>query len=100
MKPNRPLLTSIVFLAALGLGAGLAWLLGQLRPVYDSAHRVADDTGLPILGAVSRTGQAAAVSRQRVSLLRFAAASAALLVAYLCILILQAGGFLKTGLVG
>ena len=100
VKPNRPLLTSIVFLAALGLGAGLAWLLGQLRPVYDSAHRVADDTGLPILGAVSRTGQAAAVSRQRVSLLRFAAASAALLVAYLCILILQAGGFLKTGLVG
>ena len=66
----------------------------------ETRHRVADDTGLPILGAVSRTGQAAAVSRQRVSLLRFAAASAALLVAYLCILILQAGGFLKTGLVG
>jgi polysaccharide chain length determinant protein (PEP-CTERM system associated) len=100
VKPNRPLLTSVVFLAALGVGVGLAWLLGQLRPVYDSAHRVAEDTGLPILGAVSRTGQAAAVGRQRVSVLRFTAATAALLVVYLCILILQAGGFLPTGLVG
>ena len=100
VKPNRPLLTSVVFLAALAAGIALAWVLGQLRPVYDTAHRLADDTGLPMLGAVSRTGQAQARVSQRVAMLRLGAATAALLVVYLCILGLQAGGFFPNGLSG
>ena len=92
VKPNRPLLTSLVFFAAVAAGLGLAWLLGQLRPVYDSAHRLAADTGLPILGAVTLMGQAAVAVKERSAMVRFAAICGALLVVYLLILLLQAGG--------
>ena len=100
VKPNRPLLTSLVFAAALAAGLGLAWLLGQLRPVYDSARKLSTDIGLPILGAVSLTGPAAAAGSDRKALLPFGAATAALLVIYLVILALQAGGYTPSSLVG
>ena len=100
VKPNRPLLTSLVFVAALGAGLGLAWLMGQLRPVYDSAHKLSEDTGLPILGAVTQAGVDAAASARRRSVWLVSAATAALLIAYVVIVLIQAGGLLLPALLG
>lgn len=60
------------------------WVLNQLRPVYQNARVLAAATGLPVLGAVSRTwveGQKIAAHR---SLLRFAGAAS--LLAIICVL--------------
>ena len=52
--PNRPRLLTLVLLAGLGAGAGMAWLLNQMRPVFNSVRALTEATGLPVLAAVSR----------------------------------------------
>ena len=53
--PNRPLLAIGALLAAIGAGAGLAFLLNRLRPSFGSVQSLQEMTGLPVLGAVSMT---------------------------------------------
>src|SRR5262249_2893719 len=53
VAPNRPRLIIMVMLAALGAGAGLAYLLHQLKPVFSSTRQLAEVTGLPVLGLVN-----------------------------------------------
>lgn len=55
VAPQRMLLLIGVLLAALGGGLTLAYGLNQVRPVYQNARVLALKTGLPVLGAVSRT---------------------------------------------
>ena len=53
--PKRPLLALGSLMAAIGAGAGVAFLLNLLRPAFGSAQRLRERTGLPVLGAVSMT---------------------------------------------
>ena len=55
VAPNRVPMLLAVLIAGLGAGGALAWLLNQLRPVYQNVRVLADTTGLPVLGYVSRT---------------------------------------------
>lgn len=55
VAPNRIPMLLAVLIAGLGAGGALAWLLNQLRPVYQNVRVLADNTGLPVLGYVSRT---------------------------------------------
>jgi polysaccharide chain length determinant protein (PEP-CTERM system associated) len=55
VAPPRVLLLVGVLIAALAGGVALAYALNQLRPVYQNARVLAMKTGLPVLGAVSRT---------------------------------------------
>lgn len=50
--PNRPMLLGMVFLLALGVGGGIAFLGDQLKPVFTDPRTVRDVTGLPVLGTV------------------------------------------------
>jgi polysaccharide chain length determinant protein (PEP-CTERM system associated) len=54
VSPNRPLLVLGVLALAVGAGAGVAWLLHQVRPVFHHSRALADITGLPVLGVVSQ----------------------------------------------
>lgn len=51
--PNRPLLNVAVLLAGLGIGAGMAFAMAQMRPTFYSQKQLLEKTGLPVLGVVS-----------------------------------------------
>lgn len=87
--PNRPLFMLIVLAGGIGAGGGLAYLLRMLKPVFVSARTLADITGLDVLGVVSATWvekQRAAVRR---GLLRYSAASIALVVAFVVAVVVE-----------
>ena len=50
--PNRPLLLTIVLIAAIGSGIGAAFALGQLQGSYATPSRLAKASGLPVLGSI------------------------------------------------
>ncbi|MCP5152375.1 MAG: chain-length determining protein [Ectothiorhodospiraceae bacterium] len=70
--PNRELLSSGVFVGALGAGIGLALLLGMLRPMVYSRDMLRDLSDLPILGTVSRLWTPRERFRRRLEVVTFA----------------------------
>ena len=52
-SPNRLLLSSLVFLGALLGGVGIAFLMSQIRPTFQSQGEMWEITGVPVLGTVS-----------------------------------------------
>jgi protein tyrosine kinase modulator len=73
VAPQRVLLLLGVLLFALGAGVALAYALNQVRPVYQNARVLALKTGLPVLGAVSRTWAESQRAFARKATLGFAA---------------------------
>jgi polysaccharide chain length determinant protein (PEP-CTERM system associated) len=53
--PKRSRLILLVLATGLAAGAGLAYLLHQLRPVFTSPRQLTEATQLPVLGSVSMT---------------------------------------------
>ncbi len=51
-SPNRPLLLTLVLVAALGAGGASAFALGQLRRTFATAPKLASASGLPVLGSI------------------------------------------------
>ncbi len=68
--PNRLLLTSLIFVASLGIGVAFSWLLGQLKPLVRSRHDVESITDYPLLGVISliETPQLLATKRRKLIL--------------------------------
>jgi hypothetical protein len=78
VSPNRVMLMSMVFAAALAAGLFLPFAASQLRPVFHRVNDLRDKIGLPILGVVSLTLGEAEVRREARGRLHFWAASSAL----------------------
>ncbi|MBU6268110.1 MAG: chain-length determining protein [Sphingomonadales bacterium] len=78
IAPNRPLLLFVVLLAGVGSGLGIAYAAGEMRSTFDTATRLENALGLPVLGAISQTLSDAAVNERARKLKYFFAASAAL----------------------
>ena len=55
--PERAILNTMVLLAALGAGLGLAVLFAQLRPTFTTRDMLAKVTGIPVIGAISAAVQ-------------------------------------------
>lgn len=55
VAPARIPMVLAVLVAGLGVGGAIAYLLNQLRPVFQNVRVLADSTGVPVLGYVSRT---------------------------------------------
>lgn len=53
-EPNRLLLNSLVLIAALGIGAAAALGMSLVKPIVVDHRVLAENTGLPLLGVVSR----------------------------------------------
>jgi polysaccharide chain length determinant protein (PEP-CTERM system associated) len=78
VAPRRLLLLAGVLVAALGAGAGLSYLLTQLRPVIASARALRELSGLPVIGTVSGFVDSRRAQQRRVAFLWFSSAVAGL----------------------
>jgi len=67
LTPNRPLLLTLILFVGLGAGAGAAYVLGQIQTTFPTQTRLADATGLPVLGSISEvfTEEKKALHRRR-----------------------------------
>lgn len=91
-SPQRPLLLLASLVLALGAGAGVALLMTQLRPVFNSAAALTNATGLPVLGVVSEALGEQGIRQSRMRLLRFGTAVAGLLGAFVLVFLMHAPG--------
>ena len=80
--PNRPLLVSIAFAAALVAGLASALLMSQIRPSFMSQASLREVTGLPVLGSVLMNWSDGQQAKKRTSMLAFCAAFGILILAY------------------
>lgn len=53
-SPDRPMLATAVLILGLGAGTGFAFLLSQMRRTVGDSRQLAEITGRPVLGSVSR----------------------------------------------
>jgi len=79
VSPNRVVLYLGVLGAALGLGMGFAFAASQLRPTFSDADELRRKTGMPLLGVVTLLVSDADRNKQRMSLVRYFAASGGLI---------------------
>jgi polysaccharide chain length determinant protein (PEP-CTERM system associated) len=52
-SPNRPIFLTAVLILGLAAGVAAAFVAGQLQTTFPTQNRLADVTGLPVLGTVS-----------------------------------------------
>lgn len=66
-SPNRPLLLTAILALALGAGVGAAFVVGQLQKTFPTQAKLAEATGLPVLGSIAEvmTPARRALARQR-----------------------------------
>ncbi len=91
-EPNKLLLNTLVLLAGIGAGIGVALLLTLLRPVYRSRHRLEMHTGLPVLGVVTKVTTAVERRKALLGNLAFVGLAVLLLVIFGALMMHQAGG--------
>lgn len=97
VSPNRPLLLLAVLFAGLGGGLAAAFAVSQIQTTYPTAQRLAQASGLPVIGSVTEILTDELRAGRRVKLKRFAMAGGGL--AALC-LVLLAVEFVQRGMVG
>ena len=83
VRPNRYLLAAAVLIAALAAGAGLAFVLHQIRPVFATGDMVYEQLGIPVLGVVSMAWTQRATWALRRAEAMFALGIVSLLAAFL-----------------
>ncbi|MCZ8133015.1 MAG: hypothetical protein O9284_17235 [Steroidobacteraceae bacterium] len=92
VSPDRPRLLLALCAAAVLIGAGVGYLLQQIRPVYEHPSEVGSSLGLPVLGVVTLNLSEARLLELRRQNLVFSAAAAVLALAFVLTLSLQSHG--------
>lgn len=92
VAPNRPRLLVAVLFGGLLAGAGVAYLMHQLKPVFVDTRSLMQSTGLPVLGAVSMTWLSRHQTRRRVEASSLAVVALTLIVALVLVLVFQEAG--------
>lgn len=84
--PNRLRLFTLVFLAALGAGLGVSFVMSQIRPTFHSQGELREITGLLVLGEVARLWTDQEKIKHKKHFYAFGLALFALLVLYILLL--------------
>ncbi|MEO8005735.1 MAG: XrtA system polysaccharide chain length determinant [Betaproteobacteria bacterium] len=84
--PNRKLLMSLVLIAALVGGLGVAFLVSQITPTINDERRLRDVSGLPVLGTVVMARTEPQKARRTRGLVALLISCASLLSAYAAIM--------------
>ena len=87
--PNRPLFLAAVFVVGIGAGAAVAYLMHMMRPVFATSRSLADMTGLPVLGSVTRSWVEKYQAQLRRGLVRYSVAAVALFVVFIVVVVMQ-----------
>jgi len=87
--PLRPLLDTMVLLAALGLGIGLAVVLSQLHPTFTTRDFLQKVTGVPVIGSITAAVQEIVLPWHRQQSVMVGGALGLLLVVYLMNVVLS-----------
>lgn len=90
--PNRPLFLFAVLVVGLGTGAAVAYVMNMMRPVFANSRSLADLTGLPVLGSVTRSWVEKYRAQLRRGLLRYSLASGLLFVVFIVVVVAQQPG--------
>ncbi len=93
VSPKRTSLLVAVWIAALGVGAAVAYAMNLFSPVVSSLRVVHELTPFPVLGVVGVAFPSRKQEEFRRNVWRFSAAGAALIVAFAIALALNAAGF-------
>ncbi|HRE54815.1 MAG TPA: GNVR domain-containing protein [Candidatus Competibacter sp.] len=91
--PNRLLLMTAVLGAGLGAGIGLAFLLSQLWPTFDSRRSLKQLADIPVFGSVSAVLPATVLSRERRMAVVYAGLVGVLVLVYAGLLFVERLGF-------
>lgn len=89
LTPNRPLLLTLILFVGLGAGAGAAYVLGQIQTTFPTQSRLAEATGLPVLGSIGQVFTAEARARHRQLLLWLGGGAGALGAAWAVLLAVE-----------
>jgi polysaccharide chain length determinant protein (PEP-CTERM system associated) len=89
LTPNRPLLLTLVLFVGLGAGCGAAFVLGQIQTTFPTQTKLADATGLPVLGSIGEVFTEAARARHRQRLIWLGGGGAALGAAWAVLLAVE-----------
>jgi protein tyrosine kinase modulator len=90
--PKRTALLAEIWLAALGIGAAVAYGLHMLRPIVSSVRTLNEVTTFPVLGVVSAAFPTRHRAQSLFHMFRFVAATACLLAAFAAALALNWSG--------
>lgn len=91
--PNRLLLMSAVLGAGLAAGMGLAFLIAQLWPTFDSRFSLKQIADIPVFGSVSAVLPPAVVSRERRMAIVYVGLVGILMLVYAGLIIVDQVGF-------
>ncbi|MBV7257112.1 chain-length determining protein [Pacificimonas sp. WHA3] len=89
VAPNRPVLLSLVFVAALGAGIAAAFLASQLRASFVTAGQLESQFDVPVVGSVSEIVTEADRAQNRVRLAGFTVLSLGLVAIYGALLLYE-----------
>ncbi len=87
--PDRPLLLTLVLVVAIGGGAGIAFVRGQLQTTFPTQGRLEAATGLPVLGSISETFTADQRAQNRQRLIWLGGGAAALAASYAVLILVE-----------
>ena len=99
VAPNRLVLLAAVLVLGCGAGIALAYGINLIRPVFQNSRSLSENTGLPVLGVVTRTGLDRYRWQTRRRTLALSSAFALLLVVFaVCVVLGRYGLSMSTGL--
>lgn len=92
ISPNRLLLITMMLVAGLGAGVGLAFLIAQLWPTFDSRRSLMRIADIPVFGSVDLVLSPVALRRERLLVVTYASSGGILLLIYAGLLIMETVG--------
>jgi polysaccharide chain length determinant protein (PEP-CTERM system associated) len=87
--PNRPIFLTVVLILGLGAGVAAAFVAGQLQTTFPTQRKLAEVTGLPVLGTVSEVVTAPERVRRRQRLIWLGGAGAALAASWAVLILVE-----------
>ncbi len=89
IAPNRPLLLLGMLIVGAGAGAGVAWVMGQLRSGFATPQKLERALDLPVIGSISLNRSNVDRGLERRRLKQFAGACAGLVGVFLILLVIE-----------